>query len=71
VTTEQVESLVKADLDAGLKVTTVANNDGSTTVKVSTSFTVGASATEADIQAAVKRHLTAAQAVFHTLACAY
>lgn len=64
---EQVENLVKNQLDAGLKVTTTENPDGSVTVKVSTSFTVAADATDADIKTALKNHLLSAQAVFHTL----
>lgn len=68
MTVEQLENLVKSALDAGLKITTAANEDGSATVKISTSFTVAASATEGDVRSAVKQHLNTAQVVFHNLA---
>ena len=67
MTAAEVEILVKASLETGLKVAAVANDDGSSTVKVTTSFTVGATATAADIQAALKRHLSVVQATFHNL----
>jgi len=71
MTAAEVETLVKASLDAGLKVSVVANEDGSSTVKVTTSFTVGAAATAAEIQAAFKKYLNVAQAAFHNLVCQF
>ena len=69
MTAVEIENLVKTSLDAGLKISAVENEDGSSTVKITTSFTVGASATSSDVQSALKKHLTAVQAVLHSLTC--
>lgn len=67
MTLDQINELVKNRLDTGLKVTTTDNGDGSTTVKVSTSFVVSTDTPPAGITAALKSHLISAQTVFHSL----